>query len=73
MTLISNNQQLYFELISLLKEKQMSQSELSRLLGTSRSNVSIILKGLSKDKNINSNTLFKILNILNKKIHITDN
>lgn len=65
---MKTNISLAHELKNILKERNMSFAELSRLIGVSRTDISILFKKLESNKSITTSKLFKILSALNISI-----
>ncbi|MCF2628308.1 helix-turn-helix transcriptional regulator [Fusobacterium mortiferum] len=69
---MNNNIKLYDEIINLLKEKNITQSELARKIGVTRVDISLTLKNLKAGKSITTLKLFSILDTLDKTFTIND-
>mgnify|MGYP000597603746 FL=1 len=69
---MNNNIKLYNEIINLLKEKNITQSELARKIGVTRVDISLTLKNLKTGKSITTLKLFSILDTLDKTFTIID-
>ncbi len=69
---MNNNIKLYDEIINLLKEKNITQSELARKIGVTRVDISLTLKNLKTGKSITTLKLFSILDTLDKTFTIND-
>ncbi len=69
---MNNNIKLYNEIINLLKEKNITQSELARKIGVTRVDISLTLKNLKTGKSITTLKLFSILDTLDKTFTIND-
>lgn len=69
---MNNNIKLYNEIINLLKEKNITQSELARKIGVTRVDISLTLKNLKTGKSITTLKLFSILDTLDKTFTISD-
>lgn len=69
---MNNNIKLYDEIINLLKEKNITQSELARKIGVTRVDISLTLKNLKTGKSITTLKLFSILDTLDKTFIIND-
>lgn len=65
---MKTNISLAHELKNILKERNMSFAELSRLIGVTRTDISILFKKLESNKSITTSKLFKILSALNISI-----
>lgn len=65
---MKTNISLAHELKNILKERNMSFAELSRLIGVTRTDISILFKKLESNKSITTSKLFKILSALNMSI-----
>lgn len=69
---MNNNIKLYDEIMNLLKEKNITQSELARKIGVTRVDISLTLKNLKTGKSITTLKLFSILDTLDKTFTIND-
>lgn len=69
---MNNNIKLYNEIINLLKEKNITQSELARKIGVTRVDISLTLKNLKTGKSITTLKLFSILDTLDKTFTMSD-
>lgn len=69
---MNNNIKLYNKIINLLKEKNITQSELARKIGVTRVDISLTLKNLKTGKSITTLKLFSILDTLDKTFTIND-
>lgn len=69
---MNNNIKLYDEIINLLKEKNITQSELARKIGVTRVDISLTLKNLKTGKSITTLKLFSILDTLDKTFTTND-
>lgn len=69
---MNNNIKLYDEIITSLKEKNITQSDLARKIGVSRVDISLTLKNLKAGKSITILKLFSILDTLDKTFTTND-
>lgn len=69
---MNNNIKLYDEIITSLKEKNITQSDLVRKISVSRVDVSLTLKNLKAGKSITTLKLFSRLDTLDKTFTTND-
>lgn len=69
---MKSNISLAQEIKNKMKEKNISNSELSRLIGVKRADISILFKKLENNESITTAKLFRILIALNLSLSLLD-